>query len=107
MPYGNVYTFRVGILDNGVEYWSQESNEIDLSLSIKFTYLKHNKRVKIVIFIEWKEEPIVKRIGFEQIEIEWQKSDNYKLSRIRFEMNGNGEVQEYPTDNYEFIKGNQ
>ena len=105
MPYGHVYTFRVGILDNGVEYWSQESKEIDLSLSIQFIYLKHDQRVMIDFLKEWEDIPIVRRIGFERIEIEWQKNDNYKLSRIRFEVNGNEE--NYTTDNYEFIKGNQ
>ena len=38
LPYGHVYTFRVGILDFGKAYWSDESNELDLSLSNLMNY---------------------------------------------------------------------
>jgi hypothetical protein len=33
LPYGYVYKFKVGILVNGIPYWSDESESVDLSIS--------------------------------------------------------------------------
>ena len=34
LPYGHVYKLRVSLLDFGKAYWSNESDEVDLSLSM-------------------------------------------------------------------------
>jgi hypothetical protein len=33
LPYGYDYKFKVGILVNGIPYWSDESDLVDLSIS--------------------------------------------------------------------------
>ena len=53
--------------------------------------------------IEWK-EPIVKRIGFERVEIEWQRIDEFKaypIGRVLFEVND----ESFPYENYEWTEG--
>ena len=47
----------------------------------------------------------MKRIGFERVEIEWQQTTDFKISRINFEVNNIASSEEYPNDNYKFING--
>ena len=52
--------------------------------------------------IEWK-EPIVKRIGFERVEIEWQRIDEFKaypIGRVLFEVND----ESFPYEKYEWTE---
>ena len=59
--------------------------------------------VLISLLIEW--IPIVKRIGFERVETEWQQTTDFKISRINFEVNNIPSSEEYSNDNYKFITG--
>ena len=59
----------------------------------------------ISLHIEWTQIPIVKRIGFERVEIEWQQMTDFKISRINFEVNNMPSSDEYSNEKYKFING--
>ena len=46
--------------------------------------------------------PIIKRIGFERVEIEWQQMTDFRISKINFEVNNMPSSEEYPNEKYYF-----
>ena len=54
-------------------------------------------------------EPIVKRIGFERVELEWQRDDrftSYSISRVSFDVNGKTGIQ-YTNENYKWVESKE